>query len=724
MKTLHCEIDSDGVALITLDDAGKPMNVVSAEFIDEFIAVIEQVAGDAAIKGAIVTSGKPHFMAGADLNYILGVMSDVPTLKQAYAFSQRPSAMHRRLETCGKPFVAALNGLALGGGYELALACHHRVIVDDAKAIVGLPEVTVGLLPGSGGTQRLARMIGVAQSLPMLLEAKTVGPAEALKLGLVDQVVRADTLLAAAREWILATPNPVRPWDQKGYRGSNGLLNPSMVEIMSYRPAQIAGQTQRNYPAPIAILDCLFEGTLLPFDKALKLESKHFARLMCDPVARNLIRTTFVNKRETGKLRRPPQVPKSTVTKLGVIGAGLMGSGIAYVAAAAGMQVVLLDRRLELAVNGRQYSVNLLEKAVQRGKSTQKDAESILARITPSADYQELAGCELVIEAVFEDMDVKAEVTGRAEAAIAGTALFASNTSTLPITDLAAACARPGQFIGLHFFSPVERMPLVEVIMGRDTSEETLAKSLDFVAQLRMIPILVNDARGFYTSRVFQTFIHEAMKMLEDGVQPARIENAARQAGFPMGPLALLDEVSIELPWKIVQQTKEALGAAFVPPCAYGVMQRMLYEIKRPGRRSGGGFYDYPTDAPKRLWPGLATAFPPAAPQPSVELLERRFLYIQALETARCLEQGVILQAADADVGALLAWGFPSWTGGPLSLIDTVGIAKFTAECAGLAKAHGVRYLPSLWLRERAARGQSFYQTPAQAGNAPAPCAA
>jgi len=346
---------------------------------------------------------------------------------------------------------------------------------------------------------------------------------------------------------------------------------------MSYRPAQIAGQTQRNYPAPIAILDCLFEGTLLPFDKALKLESKHFARLMCDPVARNLIRTTFVNKRETGKLRRPPQVPKSTVTKLGVIGAGLMGSGIAYVAAAAGMQVVLLDRRLELAVNGRQYSVNLLEKAVQRGKSTQKDAESILARITPSADYQELAGCELVIEAVFEDMDVKAEVTGRAEAAIAGTALFASNTSTLPITDLAAACPRPGQFIGLHFFSPVERMPLVEVIMGRDTSEETLAKSLDFVAQLRMIPILVNDARGFYTSRVFQTFIHEAMKMLEDGVQPARIENAARQAGFPMGPLALLDEVSIELPWKIVQQTKEALGAAFVPPCAYGVMQRMLY---------------------------------------------------------------------------------------------------------------------------------------------------
>ncbi len=715
MKTLQLAVDADGVALITLNAPDKPMNVVSPQFIDDMIAAIERVATDASIKGAIITSSKPAFMAGADLKYILDIAGGALTLKQAYAFSQKPSVqMHRKLETCGKPFVAAMNGLALGGGYELALACHYRIIVDDAKALVGLPEVTVGLLPGSGGTQRLPRMIGLEKAAALLLDGRTVAPKEALQLGMVDQVVPAEQLLSAARSWLLDKPDPVRAWDVKGYRSSNGLLNPAVVKVMSERPAQIAAQTRRNYPAPIAILDCLFQGMLLPFDKALQLESKHFARLLCDPVARNLIRTTFVNRGEASKLaRRPRDIAKSSVTRLGVLGAGMMGSGIAYVAAQSGVEVVLLDSTLEQADKGKHYSVKLLDKAVERGKQSRAGADAILARIKPTTSYESLASCELVIEAVFEDIAVKADVTKRAEAALSPTAIFGSNTSTLPIGKLAEASGRPAQFIGLHFFSPVDRMPLVEVIVGARTSQETLARSLDFVAQLRMTPIVVNDSRGFYTSRVFQTFIHEGMRMLEEGIEPARIENAAMAAGFPVGPLALLDEVTIELPWKIVQEAEAALGANYKRPCAYDVMRRMLYEIKRPGRRQGGGFYEYPQDAPKHLWPGLSAAFPPARKQPEVEEIRNRLLYIQAIETARCLEEGVITHPADADVGALLGWGFPAWTGGPLSLIETVGLEKFVAEAERMAATHGARFAPSDWLRARAEQREQFYEVAA-----------
>ncbi|HEY6641271.1 3-hydroxyacyl-CoA dehydrogenase NAD-binding domain-containing protein [Povalibacter sp.] len=711
MKTLKLETDAAGIAIITLDVPDKPMNVVSPQFIDEFIAAIERAAGDAAIKGAIVTSAKPAFMAGADLKYILGIAGGALPLKQAYEFSRKPSVlMHRRMETCGKPFVAAINGLALGGGYELALACHYRVIVDDAKAVVGLPEVTVGLLPGSGGTQRLARMIGLDAALPLLIEGRTVAPAEALHLGMVDRIVPASQLIDAAREWILQSANPVRAWDVKGYRSSNGLLNPAVVRVMSEYPARIAAQTRRNFPAPIAILDCLFEGLLLPFDKALDVESKHFARLLCDPVSRNLIRTSFVNKGEAAKLaRRPAGIPKSRVTKVGILGAGMMGAGIAYVSALAGIDVVLLDMDPEFARKGKNYSARLLDKSVEKGRQSREQADAVLVRIRPTTDYADLAGCELVVEAVFEDLAVKADVTRRAEAVLGANAIFASNTSTLPIGKLAEASVRPAQFIGLHFFSPVDRMPLIEVIKGAGTNEETLARSLDFVAQLRMIPIVVNDSRGFYTSRVFQTFIHEGMRMLEDGIEPARIENAAQSAGFPVGPLALLDEVTLELPWKIVKQAEEALGADFVRPCAYDVMRRMLHEIKRPGRRQGGGFYEYPEGAPKRLWPGLATAFPPNALQPAQEEIRNRLLYIQALETARCLEEGVLTAAADADIGAVLGWGFPTWTGGPLSLIETIGLPQFVRACDRLAATHGPRFAPSAWLRSRAQRGEKFY---------------
>jgi 3-hydroxyacyl-CoA dehydrogenase/enoyl-CoA hydratase/3-hydroxybutyryl-CoA epimerase len=453
-RTLHVEVDADGIALITLDDASRPMNVVSPEFIDDMIAAIERIAADPAVRGAVITSAKPAFMAGADLKYIATLTGGAISVGEAFAFSQRPSLeMHRRLETCGKPFVAAINGLALGGGYELCLACHHRVMAEAPKAVVGLPEVTVGLLPGSGGTQRLPRMIGVEAALPFLVDGKTASPAEALAAGLVDAVVPPAELIQAAKNWLLAKPDAVRMWDKKGYKPPGGLLNPAIATVMSMRVAAVAARTHHNYPAPIAILDCVFEGTMMPFDKALRLESKYFAKLLCDPVARNLIRTTFLNKAEAGKLaRRPANVPTLQVKTLGVLGAGMMGAGIALVAASAGIEVVLLDREMAVAEKGRSHSVNALAKDVQRGKRTAAQADAIVARITPTVDYADLRSCGLVVEAVFEDMSIKADATRKAEAAIPVQALMASNTSTLPISELAAASSRPGQYIGADAF--------------------------------------------------------------------------------------------------------------------------------------------------------------------------------------------------------------------------------------------------------------------------------
>lgn len=710
LKTLRFEVDRDGIALITLDNPSQLMNVVSPALIDDLSDAIERVTSDSEIKGAIITSGKAAFLAGADLKALAKLAGSGITYKHAFALSQKPSKMHRRLETCGKPFVAAINGLALGGGFELCLACHRRVIVDDPSAIVGFPEVSLGLLPGSGGTQRLPRMIGIEASLPALLEGKTYPPAEALKRGLVDTVVPAATLMATAREAILQGLDPVRAWDQKGYRRSLGLLDSRLAPLYSVTQAQIAARTQRNYPAPIAILRCVYEGSIMPLGKGLDLESKFFARLLCDPVSRNLIRTTFVSKGElVGLSRRPPAVPKAKFTRVGILGSGMMGSGIAYVVAAAGMDVVLLDTDLPSAERGKAYSVKVLEKDVERGRRTRGEADLMLGRIRPTANYQDLVGCELVIEAVYEDRVVKADVTRKAEAVIASTAIFASNTSTLPISGLAEASERRDQFIGLHFFSPVERMMLIEVIVGNKTSPKTLARSLDFVGQLRKAPIVVADRRGFYTSRVFQTFVNEGMRMVEEGIEPALVENAAKMAGMPVGPLAVADEVSIELGMRIVKQAEETLGEDFVRPCAYNVMKRMLEEFNRPGKRAGKGFYDYPEDGKKRLWSGLTQAFPPMTTQPPVAELKKRLLYIQALETARCLEEEVLVDSREGDVGSVLGWGFPTWTGGTLSLIDTVGLDTFVAECDLMTQRCGDRFAPSQWLRERAARNATFY---------------
>jgi 3-hydroxyacyl-CoA dehydrogenase/enoyl-CoA hydratase/3-hydroxybutyryl-CoA epimerase len=709
MKHVQLSIAADGIATLTLDNADESMNVVNDAFLTDMEHAIQTLAAEVRVTGVILRSAKRAFMAGADLKQLVASYGAM-TPRQAYDFSQRATQMHRAIERSGKPWVAVINGVALGGGFELALACHYRILVDEAGARVGLPEVNVGLLPGSGGTIRLALLTGSDFGLDLLLSGRAVDAKESLKLRIVDELATPQAALERARSFLAGQPSAVKPWDQKGWvpPQKKGLTNAEDSAKYSAATAAVAAKGY-NAPASLAILCTVFEGLQLPFDKALSVESKYFARLLTNPVARNIIRTTFISKQAAEKgARRPPGVPRSAVTRLGVLGAGMMGAGIAYVAAAAGIEVILIDREQAVAEKGKAYSSKVQDGLVKRGRLEAAQAEKVLARITPTTDFSRLTGCELVIEAVFEDTAIKAEVTRRTEGVVAATTLIASNTSTLPISRLAEATKRPDQFIGLHFFSPVDRMGLVEVILGKQTSAETLARSLDFIAQLRKTPIVVNDSRGFYTSRVFQTLIHEGAAMVGEGVPAAVIENAAKATGLPTGPLALLDEVTLDLPLKIIDQAIAEEGSRYTVPCGEKTLRRMRDELGRGGRRAGRGFYDYPEGGKKQLWSGLGQAFPVAA-QYDYEELQRRFLYIQALETARCLEERVLETAEDADLGALYGWGFPTWTGGTISYIDTIGLPTFVAEAARLAARFGERFQPSTWLRERAARGEGFY---------------
>lgn len=707
----------NGVAILTLNTVDESMNVVSSEWLDEMSAAVSEIKDDASITGLIITSAKKSFMAGADLKMLVDAYRNF-TPKDAYRFSQKATKMHRALETIGKPVVAALNGLALGGGYELALACHRRIVVDDPKAVVGLPEVGVGLLPGSGGTQRLPRMIGAKAALDVLLGGKSYKPADALKLGLVDEVVPADQLLDAAVAWIDSKPDPVRAWDKKGFATpeSRGMVNPEAAGLFSVTTANVVERFGFNFPAPPAIVSCVFEGLQLPIDRALAVESKYFARLLTDPVARNIIRTTFISKQAAVKgARRPKDEPAAAFTKIGVLGAGMMGASLALVSAQAGLDVVLLDRDAATAQKGKDYAAKSLAKQVDRGTIDRTAADAALTRIHPTEDYSELAGAEFCIEAVFEDAQIKADVTKKAEKALGPAAIFATNTSTLPISTLANASQRPDQFIGMHFFSPVERMELVEIIVGKKTSPKALAAALDLAAKLRKTPIVVNDSRGFYTSRVFQILINEGAAMLAEGVAPARIENAAKSAGFPVGPLALLDEVTIDLPIKIVETSRAEEGGDYAPAVGLPAMYKMR-ELGRTSRKSGAGFYEYPTDAKKRLWSGLSEAFPAKAEQPEQDELKKRILFSQAIETARCLEERVLETPQDADLGAVYGWGFPSWTGGTISYIDTIGLKQFVREADRLAQDYGPRFAPSPWLRSMAGKSDSLYDQLEQGG--------
>jgi 3-hydroxyacyl-CoA dehydrogenase/enoyl-CoA hydratase/3-hydroxybutyryl-CoA epimerase len=716
-QNIRLTVDGDGIATLLIDVADKPMNVITPGFKADLTECITRIATDGSIKGAVIASGKPSFMAGADIKDMAGAFSGGLTAAKAAQSSLEVSRLYRKLETCGKPVAAAINGVALGGGFEVALACHYRVMADDPKAGVGLPEVKIGLLPGAGGTQRVPRMIGVTEALRLLTEGRQLGPQEALKKGLVNEIAPVGEIVERAKRWVKEKGEAVQPWDKKGFRvpGGGGMTTPAATQAFMGGTALTNRTTMHNYPAPAAILSCVYEGTSVPIDTGLRIESNYFGKLLAGPVARNLMRTMFINKGLADKLsRRPAGIPPSKVQKLGILGAGMMGAGVAYVSAVAGMDVVLLDMSQQAAEKGRDYAKPLLQKDVERGKRSQSDADAILARIHPTTRFEDFAGCDLVIEAVFEDRDIKADVTHKTEAVIGKSATFASNTSTLPITGLAQASKRPAQFIGVHFFSPVDKMPLVEIIMGKKTAPEALAKALDYVAQLRKTPIVVNDSRGFYTSRCFGTYCWEGMHLLKEGVQPALIENAAKMAGMPVGPLAVQDEVSIELGYKVMKQTEKDLGRRFQRPEAAEVVEKFVEDLKRLGRKSGAGFYDYPAGAKKRLWPGLKDVYPPAAVQPSLEDVQKRVMYIQALETTRCMEEGVVTTAAEADLGSILGWGFPAWTGGTLSFIDTIGIQKFVAECDRLAKRYGKRFKPSKWLRERAERNEPFHPASSQ----------
>jgi len=708
----------DGIAVITWDMPGRSMNVMNDASMAEFAAAVDQALSDPETKGVVITSGKPAFIAGADLDWLEAMLAGTPGESKGARIRLFDTFMDvhrlfRQIETAKKPFVAAINGTALGGGFEVCLACHRRIATDDPRALLGLPETKVGLFPGFGGTQRYLRMLGALEALPVLLDGTSLSPAQALARGLVDEVAPAAELVARAKEWIRSAPAEalVKPWDKPGFVVPG--VDPRTlagVQAFSAANAMQRARTYGNYPALDAIQSVVYRGMLVPLETGLRTEAKAFAKLALDPRARNMVRTQFINLQQANRLaRRPAAVARKRFSRIGVLGAGLMGSGIAHVAARAGIDVVLLDMNQKTAERGLDHIRRQQQAAVERGRTGEAEARAIVARVRPTADYARLADAELVIEAVFENREVKAEVTRHAEAVLGSAAIFASNTSTLPITGLAQASARPERFIGLHFFSPVERMPLVEIIRGERTGEEALGWSMDFVRQIGKTPIVVNDSRGFYTSRVFGTYTREAVLMLAEGVRPALIENGGKAAGMPMPPLALSDEVAISLIHHIAVQTAKDLGDKYRATAADRLIAELVERQNRPGRRAGKGFYEYPADGPKRLWPGLAQLAPPAAMQPSLDEVKTRFLAIQALEAARCLEENVVTDPADADVGALLGWGFAAWTGGPLSYIDMLGTGPFVELCDRLAQQHGERFLPNPMLRDLAHRGGTIY---------------
>jgi 3-hydroxyacyl-CoA dehydrogenase/enoyl-CoA hydratase/3-hydroxybutyryl-CoA epimerase len=717
------ENDGDGIALATWDSPGRSMNVIDAKVMDELSAIIDQTTADTAVKGVVITSGKDAFCAGADLTMLEGLsrafaelaasQGEEAAMLRFFEESRRWSVLCRRIETCGKPWVAALNGTALGGGFELALACHRRIAADNPRLRVGQPEVKVGLIPGAGGTQRIARMMPPSDALQFLLKGDQLQLPRAKAMKLIDTVVPKADLIRTAKEWIKAGGSAKAPWDVDGFKLPGGPVY-SKAGIMVFTPANAIyrRETYDNYPAARAILQVVYEGLQLPMDQALRVESRWFAKILRSPEAAAMIRTLFVSMQELNKgARRPANVPAKQLKKVGIIGAGFMGGAIAYVSASAGLNVVLIDRDPETAEQGKAHSHKLVTDQVNRGRATTADRDALLARISATADFVALKDCDLVIEAVFEDRKIKEEVISRTQNVLGEEAIFGSNTSTLPITSLAAAFKDRTRFIGIHFFSPVERMMLVEIIMGKETGDAALAMALDFVRTIRKTPIVVNDSRGFYASRVVGTYIREGHLMLTEGVPPALIENVARMTGMPVGPLSLTDEVAVDLAWKILKATEADLGPAAVDPKQKTLLAEMVEKRSRFGRKNGKGFYDYPQNAPKRLWPGLADLQPNRLDVDDIDIamLKRRLLGIQALESARCIEDRVVTDVREADVGSILGFGFAPFTGGTISYIDGMGVKNFVQMCNDLAKACGERFKPSKLLIDMANKGETFY---------------
>jgi 3-hydroxyacyl-CoA dehydrogenase/enoyl-CoA hydratase/3-hydroxybutyryl-CoA epimerase len=722
MTDFTMKTDADGVAIITWDVQGKSMNVLSREAFATVETLIDQALADDAVKGIVLTSGKDTFAGGMDLNTLATIRAEAgdDPAQGLFDFTMNGHRILRKLERAGmdpktnkggKPVACAITGTCAGIGTEIALACHRRFMADNPKAKIGLPEILVGIFPGGGGTIRYSRMVGAMQAAPVLLEGKMLDPRKAKAAQLVDEVVAPGELLARAREWVLSAGDAdiVKPWDQKGYKMPGGApYHPAGFMTFVGASAMINGKTKGVYPAAKALLSAVYEGALVDFDTALRIEARWFTSVLMNPSSSAMIRSLFLNKEALEKGANRPDVPDQRVKKVGIIGAGMMGAGIAYVSANAGIEVVLIDAAQEAADKGKSYSEGLLDKGMKRGKVTEEKKAEVLGRITATTDYAALAGADLIVEAVFEDPKVKAEVTKNVLAAVGPDTIFATNTSTLPITDLAKASDKPEQFIGIHFFSPVDKMALVEIIKGSETGDRAVAKALDYVRQIRKTPIVVNDARFFYANRCILPYVNEGVRLLKEGVAPAMIENAAKLVGMPLGPLQLTDETSLDLGAKIARATKAAMGDAY-DDGADDIIFTMV-EQGRLGRKSKAGFYAY-DEAGKRLglWAGLSDLAPVAETQPDLTEVQHRLLFAQVLEAVRALEEGVLTDIREGDVGAILGWGFAPWSGGPFSWLDMLGAAYAAERCDALEAAHGDRFACPALLREMAEKGQTFY---------------
>ena len=714
--------DDDGVATITWNCVDRPMNVMSEQGFSDLNALVDDCIADDTIYGVIITSAKKDFAAGMDLGVIAKTKEKNPEnpAQGCFEMVMQIHQILRKIELAGmdfkskkggKPFVAVLPGTALGIGFEIPLACHHIIASNNSKAKIGLPEIKVGIFPGAGGTTRLVRKMGAMGASPFLLEGKLSNPSAAKAAGLIDAV--SDQPLADAKSWILAATDAdlVKVWDAKGYKMPGGApYHPAGFMTFVGASAMVNGNTLGVYPAAKALLSAVYEGALVPFDTALKIEARHFTSVLVNPSSSNMIRSLFLNKGalEKGAVR-PDGIPDQSVQKVGIMGAGMMGAGIALVTAQAGIDVVLIDQVQDSADKGKAYVASYCDKGIKRKKTTIEQKTALLDRINATTNYAALADCDLIIEAVFEDPDVKAEVTKNVEAVINSDCIFATNTSTLPISDLAKASSRPEQFIGIHFFSPVEKMLLVEIIKGQSTGDRAVAKALDYVRQIRKTPIVVSDARFFYANRCIIPYINEGIRMVKEGIEPALIENAAKLMGMPLGPLQLNDETSIDLGVKIAKATKAAIGDAYDNEDADEVMF-WLFDQGRLGRKSAAGFYEY-DDRGKRIgiWQGLREQY--IKEDANLDLLDvqHRLMFAQVLEAVRALEEGVLLDVREGDVGAILGWGFAPWSGGPLSWFDMLGSGYATARCDELEAAYGVRFTAPNLLREMAKEGEAFY---------------
>jgi 3-hydroxyacyl-CoA dehydrogenase/enoyl-CoA hydratase/3-hydroxybutyryl-CoA epimerase len=716
------ETDADGIALVTWDMPGRSMNVFTEEVMDELDKIVDRVAGDDAIKGAVITSGKDTFSGGADLTMLqrmLGLFASERAKDETKAVQLlfdnvgRMTGLFRKLETCGKPWVSAINGTCMGGAFEMSLACHGRVAADSDNVKMALPEVKVGIFPGAGGTQRVPRLADTQSALQMLTSGQTLTPKKAKAMNLIHEIAEPKKLVDAAKAMIRNGLKPVQPWDEKGFKLPGGpVYSAAGANLFPPAIAILRRETYGNYPAASAILKCVYEGLLVPFDTALRIEQRYFTEILRSTEARMMIRSLFVSLQELNKgARRPEGVKETKFRKIGVVGAGFMGAGIAYVTAKAGIPVVLIDRDMASAEKGKAHSAGLMDGAIKKGRATEADKEKLLSLITPSDDYALLDGADLVIEAVFEDSEIKKGVTEKSEAVIKSSATFASNTSTIPITALAKNSARPKNFIGIHFFSPVDKMMLVEIIMGKKTGDKALATAIDYVRAIKKTPIVVNDTRGFYVNRCVLRYMSEAFQMLIEGVPPAMIENAAKMAGMPVGPLALTDETAIDLAQKIMKQTIRDLGEKAVDADQFKLINTMVDTHGRFGRKNGKGFYDYPEKpAKKHLWPGLKDLYKQQDPDRiDVGELKQRFLVTIALEAARVMEEGIVTDPREADVGSILAFGFAPYTGGALSYIDGMGPEKFVKLAKKLQKRYGAQFKAPKLLLDMAGKGESFY---------------